>query len=128
MSHLDGMPLWASIPAAIFLLAGAGLTLIGSIGLVRLRTFYERIHAPTLGTSWGAGGIVIASMIAFTAMESRLVVHEILIWAFVTITTPVTLMLLGRAARYRDADSGQPLSEAAAELAVETGEAGPDRA
>ena len=56
MSHLDAVPLWAAIPAALLLVVGAGLTLVGSIGLVRLPTFYERIHAPTLGTSWGTAG------------------------------------------------------------------------
>jgi multicomponent K+:H+ antiporter subunit G len=102
MSHLEAVPLWAAIPAALFLLMGAGLTLIGSIGLARLPTFYERIHAPTLGTSWGTAGIVLASMIVFSVIEGRPVLHEVLIGFFVSITTPVTLMLLGRATVYRD--------------------------
>jgi multicomponent K+:H+ antiporter subunit G len=104
MNHLAEVPSWAAIPAAAFLLFGAGLTLIGSLGLVRLRTFYERIHAPTLGTSWGVGGVVVASMIVFTSLEGRPVLHELLIGVFVTLTTPVTLMLLGRAALDRDVD------------------------
>ena len=52
---------------------------------MRLPTFYERIHAPTLGTSWGTGGIVMASMIFFTVLSTRPVVHEILIGIFVTV-------------------------------------------
>jgi len=82
------------------------------VGLVRLRSFYDRIHAPTLGTSWGTGAIVMASMILFTWLESRPVFHEILIGIFVTITTPVTLMLLARAVLYRDwaeGDENSPL-------------------
>lgn len=102
MTHLDALPLWAAIPAAVFLVLGASLALIGSWGLLRLPTFYERIHAPTLGTSWGAAGIVLASIIVFSLTEGRLVLHELLIGFFVSITTPVTLMLLGRAALYRD--------------------------
>ena len=47
MSHLETLPLWAAIPAAAFLVLGASLALIGSFGLLRLPTFYERIHAPT---------------------------------------------------------------------------------
>ena len=108
MSHLDSVPLWAAIPAALFLLVGAGLALIGCVGLVRLPTFYERIHAPTLGTSWGAAGIILASVIVFSATEGRPVLHEVLIGLFVTVTTPVTLMLLGRAAVYRDQGSHRP--------------------
>ena len=102
MTHLDALPLWAAIPAAVFLVLGASLALIGSWGLLRLPTFYERIHAPTLGTSWGAAGIVLASIIVFSLTEGRLVLHELLIGFFVSVTTPVTLMLLGRAALYRD--------------------------
>lgn len=102
MSHLEAIPLWAAIPAALFLVIGSGLTLIGSFGLVRLGTFYERVHAPTLGTSWGTAGIVLASIIVASVTEGRPVLHEVLIGFFVTVTTPVTLMLLGRAAIYRD--------------------------
>ncbi len=107
MSHLEAIPLWAAIPAALFLVFGAGLTLTGAIGLVRLPTFYERIHAPTLGTSWGTGGIVMASCIVASVTEGRIVLHEILIGVFITITTPVALMLLGRASLYRDRAVGE---------------------
>ncbi len=105
--HAD-VPLWAAILGSALLLVGAALTLIGTFGLVRLGSFYERIHAPTLGTSWGAGGMVLGSMVIFSAASARPVVHEILIWAFVTITTPVTLMMLGRAALYRDRSENNP--------------------
>lgn len=108
MSHIAELPLWASVLVSIFLLIGAGLTLIGSFGFYRLGSFYDRLHAPTLGTSWGTGAILIASMICFSVLQSRPVLHELLIGVFVTITTPVTLMLLGRAALYRDRAEGNP--------------------
>jgi len=56
------LPLWAAIAVAFFLLFGASLALIGAIGFLRLPTFYQRIHPPTLGTSWGIGGVMMASM------------------------------------------------------------------
>ncbi|MET0359619.1 MAG: monovalent cation/H(+) antiporter subunit G [Pararhizobium sp.] len=105
---LADVPIWAAIPAAMFLVLGAGLSLLGTLGLVRLHTFYDRIHAPTLATSWGAGGMVMASMIIFTAASARPVFHEILIGIFVTVTTPVTLMMLGRATLYRDRIENSP--------------------
>jgi len=108
MSHAADLPLWAAIPVAAFLILGAGLTLIGSWGFFRLKSFYDRIHAPTLGTSWGTAAIVMASMIFFSVLQSRLVVHEILVGIFVTVTMPVTLMLLGRAALYRDRAEANP--------------------
>ena len=93
---------------ALLLLLGAGLTLIGSIGLLRLRSFYERVHAPTLGTTLGIGCVLLASMLFFSVLQTRLVLHEVLIAAFMVITTPVTLMLLARAALYRDRRSEVP--------------------
>lgn len=108
MTPLDSLPLWLAAPVALLLVAGSTLTLLGAFGLVHLKSFYDRIHAPTLGTSWGTAAIVMASMILFSALQSRLVVHEILIGIFVTVTTPVTLMLLGRAALYRDRAEHNP--------------------
>ncbi len=108
MNHVAELPVWAALLIAIFLLLGAGLALIGSFGFYRLRSFYDRIHAPTLGTSWGTAAIVMASMICFSILESRPVIHEFLIGIFVTVTTPVTFMLLSRAALYRDRSEGSP--------------------
>ncbi|MFX6957424.1 monovalent cation/H(+) antiporter subunit G, partial [Acinetobacter baumannii] len=69
-------------------------------------TFYQRVHAPTLGTTMGITFVLAASMIFFTVLERRLVVHEVLIGLFTLVTTPVTLMLLARAALYRDRIEG----------------------
>jgi len=102
MSLGTELPLWAAILVSVLLVVGALLTLLGCLGLARFRTFYERVHAPTLGTSCGALGILLASMIFFSVSQGRLLAHEILIFIFVTVTTPVTLMLLARAALYRD--------------------------
>ncbi len=89
---------------------GSALTLLGAIGLLRLPTFYERIHAPTLGTSWGVGAIMLASIIYFSiAGSSPRVLHEILIGIFVTLTTPITLILLARAALHVIAPRGTHL-------------------
>ena len=64
MSNAAEFPLWAAIAVAFFVLLGASLTLIGTIGFAKLNSFYERLHAPTLGTSWGTGGIVMAAKTA----------------------------------------------------------------
>jgi len=107
------LPLWATILVAACVVLGAALTLIGTIGLLRLGTFYERVHAPTLGTTLGTGFILIGSMLYFSLAGDRLVIHEVLIALFVTTTTPVSLMLLVRAADYRDRLEGRdPEAEA----------------
>jgi multicomponent K+:H+ antiporter subunit G len=96
------IPAWIAFLTSILLIGGAAITLIGSIGLVRLESFYARVHAPTLGTTLGTACVAIASMLHFSALEARPVLHEVLILLFVTVTTPVTLMILVRAATLRD--------------------------
>ena len=90
---------WA---AGILVVIGALLAFAGSLGLLRLQTFYERVHPPTMGTTLGTGLILIGSMLHFSAIEARPVLHEILIGVFMTLSTPVTYMLLVRAALHRD--------------------------
>ena len=102
------IPIWAAILVAFFLLLGAGLALIGAIGFLRLPNFYERLHPPTLSTSWGTGGIMTASILFFSLAGGRLVAHELLVGLFITVTTPVTFMLLARAALHRDRFENNP--------------------
>lgn len=106
MNHAAELPVFTALVTSLLILLGAALALTGSIGLLRLKNFYDRVHAPTMGATLGAGLILIASMVLFSALELRPVLHEILISVFVTVTTPVTYMLLVRAALHRDRDAG----------------------
>jgi multicomponent K+:H+ antiporter subunit G len=106
MNHAAALPPVLGYVIALLVVLGAALALIGSLGLLRLRTFYERIHPPTMGTTLGLGLTLLASMLLFSALGSRPVLHEIVIAVFVTVTTPVTFMLLVRAALHRDRSEG----------------------
>ncbi len=108
MSEAADLPLWAAWLVAGLAVAGSVLALIGALGLVQLRTFYDRVHAPTLGATLGAVLIIGASSIFFSIIEERLVLRDMVIGLFLTVTTPVTLMLLARAAAYRDRTEGDP--------------------
>ncbi len=101
MIQAPDLPMWAALAVAILVLLGAIVTLIGSAGLLRLRHFHQRMHAPTLGATLGAGGILLGSMICFSVLQTRLMIHELLIALFLTLTTPVGFMLLARASLYR---------------------------
>lgn len=95
------IPLWAAVPAAFLLVCGGVLTLVGSLGLLRLNTFYARIHAPTMGSTLGTGCVLIASILTASAQAERPVFHELLITVFILITSPVTAILLMRAVIFR---------------------------
>lgn len=108
MTALELLPDWAKLTVALLLVLGSTLTLLGAFGLVHLKSFYDRLHAPTLGTSWGTAAILLASMLAWSWSEDRVFLHELVIGLFVMVTTPVTLMFLGRAALHRDRMNGDP--------------------
>lgn len=96
------VPVWAQWIVALLLVVGSSLTLIGALGLLRLRNFFQRIHAPTLGNTLGTWLTVAASILFFSMLRSRPIWHELLIGCFIFITAPVTSVLLVRAALFRD--------------------------
>ena len=98
---MESLPLWVTIPGTLLLVAAGLLTLTAAIGLLRLPDFYMRIHPPTMGTTLGTGCVLMASMLVSSALMRRPVVHELLITLFVVMTTPITAMLLMRAAVFR---------------------------
>jgi multicomponent K+:H+ antiporter subunit G len=100
MTSID-LPLWATLPASLLLVLGGLLTVIGSLGLLRLPTFFARMHGPSMGNTLGTGCILLASMITSSALLHRVLIHEVLITVFIVIASPITAMLVMRAAMYR---------------------------
>ena len=99
---------WLAVPIALLLVLGGLITLIGSLGLLRLPNFYQRIHGPAVFITVGTGCFLISSMLYFTGAMQRPAVHELLITLFVLLTAPVVSMMLMRAAVYRDLRKRQP--------------------
>ncbi|WP_273719691.1 MULTISPECIES: monovalent cation/H(+) antiporter subunit G [unclassified Bartonella] len=97
----DDISLVVAVAITVFLVLGSGLTLIGTIGLVRLSSFYKRLHMLSLSTSWGAGSILIASFLYSIFVDHHFVFHEILLMIFLLVTIPVASMLVSQAAAYR---------------------------
>jgi multicomponent K+:H+ antiporter subunit G len=81
--------------ASLLVLCGAVIAFGGSLGLVRLKTFFERVHPATMATTLGAALVLAGSMVRFGTL------HEILIGFFITVTTPIGYALLVAAARRR---------------------------
>lgn len=115
MNGMENIPMWAAVGVALLLVMGGSIILIGALGLMRLPSFYQRIHGPAITITLGAGGILLASMLYFTVLQSRLVMHEVIITIFLLMTAPVVSMLLMRAAIYRDLRAGKVDSTKGAE-------------
>ncbi|MFP4075838.1 MAG: Na+/H+ antiporter subunit G [Halochromatium sp.] len=92
------MDLFMESLIAALILIGAGFTCLGSIGLVRLRDFYQRLHTPTKATTLGVGSLLIASAVFFSWREPGTSLHEVLVAVFLFITAPVSAHLMAKAA------------------------------
>ena len=101
------LPAWAVLPAGILLIVGGLFVVIAAIGLLRMPTFFARMHPPTMGTTLGTGCVLVASMLVSSAVTGHPVVHELLITLFLVMTTPVSAMTLMAAAIARTRPKAQ---------------------
>lgn len=111
----ENIPLWASIIIVFFLLLGSFIIIVGSLGLLRLGNFYQRIHGPAITVTLGAGSVLIASMVLFSSTQQRFVIHELLITLLIFMTAPLGAMMMMRAAVYRGLRKKQELYDEAQE-------------
>jgi monovalent cation/proton antiporter MnhG/PhaG subunit len=103
-------------------IAGALVALLEAIGLVRMESFYERVHPPTMVSSMGVGLITLTSMICFSVLRGRVSVHEILIVVFIThgrrsracflVVQPYTATAIADLRTYRAPSEGSAMTSA----------------
>jgi len=105
---MTALPLWIALPAALLLILAGLVTLTGSLGLLRLRTFRERMHAPTMGMTMGAFCVALAATLVASHLQNRPIVHEWLICLFLFMTAPVTAILLMQSSRRRERKRHKP--------------------
>jgi multicomponent K+:H+ antiporter subunit G len=84
---------------SILILSGAAFALLGSIGLARFPDLLTRLHGPSKATTLGIGGVLLSSIVFFSARGEGLSLHELLITLFISITTPVSAQFIALAAR-----------------------------
>lgn len=106
-ANIAVLPLWLEIIVAMLVLSGAGLALLGSTGLLRLPTFFERVHAPAIIATLGCWLIMHGTVLYFSVADSSLALHALLIAVFVAITVPIMSIFLMRAALFRARQMGQ---------------------
>lgn len=98
----SNFPLWSQLLISALVLTGSLLALIGSFGLVTLRNFFQRIHAPTLVATMGMWCITLATIVFFSVQGGQVYLHGLLIAFFIALTTPITTIFLMRAALFRE--------------------------
>ena len=102
------LPLWLDLLVSALVLAGALVALIGSFGLLRLSSYFERVHAPSIIATLACWCVMHASLIYFSAIGD-LALHALLLALFVAVTVPVTTIFLMRAALFRARRMGEKI-------------------
>lgn len=99
----------AEAAVAALLLASGAIVLAAALGLWRLPDFFARMHAPALASTLAAWIVTLASIVHFSARDGALSLHVWLIIIVLSITAPVTTIVLARAALFRRRLAGDAL-------------------
>ena len=91
----------AEIVVALLLVGSGGVVLVAALGLWRLPDFFLRMHAPALASTLAAWLVTFASIVHFSSRGQGIALHAWLIIIVLSITAPVTTMVLARAALFR---------------------------
>ena len=92
---------WVEWGVGALLLASGLIVLVAALGLLRLPTFFLRMHAPALASTLGAWLVTFASILHFSSRGQGIALHVWLIIVVLSITAPVTTIVLARAALFR---------------------------
>ena len=95
------VPIWVEPIVALLLIASGLLSITASLGLLRLRDYFQRMHPPALASTLGAWFSVFGSIVYFSALESQPVLFPLVVSILLAITAPVTTVLLARAGLLR---------------------------
>ena len=114
------IPLWAEIIIAALVLSGGALALLGSFGLLKLPTFFERVHAPAIIATGACWCILLASLLFYSLQGNGLALGSLLIAGFIAITTPVTTIFLMRAGLFRARRAGDNVPANVSRIAKES--------
>lgn len=100
---------WPELIVGLLLLASGVVVLVAALGLRRLPDFFSRMHAPALASTLAAWIVTLASILHFSLRGHGLALHVWLIIIVLSITAPVTTIVLARAALFRRRQAGDPL-------------------
>jgi multicomponent K+:H+ antiporter subunit G len=97
---------------AALLLASGLAALVAALGLWSLPDFFLRMHAPSVAVTLGSWCVTLASIVHFTSGAAGVSLHVWLIAILLSITAPITTVLLARAALFRGRQAGHDLPPA----------------
>jgi multicomponent K+:H+ antiporter subunit G len=101
-----GARFWLEAAVALLLVLSGVFVAISALGFLSLREFFLRMHPPALAYTFGSWAATLASILYFSMLESRPMLHPWLLIIMLSITVPVTTLLLARVALFRRRAAG----------------------
>lgn len=101
-------PLWVEIIVGVLLMISGIFTLSAAVGVLRFKSFFQRMHPTALAYSFSAWLVTFASIVYFSAVDLSLTLHPWLIIIFLSITVPVTTIFLARTDLFRNRMAKEP--------------------
>jgi multicomponent K+:H+ antiporter subunit G len=105
---MNGGPLWLEAIIAALLVVSGLFVLVSALGFLRLNDFFVRMHPPAVAYTGGSWSITLAGILYFSALETRAALHPWLIVILLSMTVPVTSLLLARVVLFRRRAAGSP--------------------
>jgi multicomponent K+:H+ antiporter subunit G len=103
---MSEVPAWVEALVAALLIASGVFVLLSAIGFLALRDFFLRLHPPALAYTVGTWSVALAGILYFSALADRPAPHPWLVPILLSITVPVTTLLLARLALFRRRTEG----------------------
>ena len=100
------MTSWSEALVAVLLLASGVVVCTAGLGVRHLPEFFMRMHAPALASTLAVWLVALASIVHFSASQGSLALHVWLIALVLSITAPVTTVVLARAGLFRERQDG----------------------
>ncbi len=98
---MSDVPLWAEVVVGALLVLSGVFVVISALGFLRLPDFFLRMHPPALAYTFGSWCVTLGGILYFSMGNSRAALHPWLIIILLSITVPVTTLLLARVALFR---------------------------
>ena len=105
---MSDVPLWIQATVAALLVVRGLFVVIGALGFLCLPSFFARMHPPALTYTFGSWTVTLAGILYFSSLESRLALHPWLIIIVLSLSVPVTTVLLARVALFRRRVASEP--------------------
>ncbi|MCQ4163102.1 Na+/H+ antiporter subunit G [Tahibacter harae] len=97
---------WIEALAAGLLILSGLFVLVSAIGFARLPDFFGRMHPPALAYTLGSWCVGLAAALYYSFLEKRLALHPLLIPLLLSVTVPVTTVVLARVSLFRGRIAG----------------------